>query len=313
MAAPSRRARPSSRPAATPSARVVQVGLTQMACGPDPKANLARQLALARTRGRRKARRSSARRSCSVAVLLPDRGPRASSGWPRRFPGRPPTPSSSSRRSTAWSSSPRSSRSAPPGCTTTPRRSSTPTGRCWASTARCTSPTTRCSTRSSTSRPATPASAPGRRSSAPSACSSAGISGTRKRRGSPRCRAPRSSSTRPPSAGTRGEGASTARPSTSRGRLIQRSHAVANGCYVCVANRIGHELVHGPDGKPVSADGLEFWGQSFVAVARRPDRHARQHRPRRGAGRARATSTGSSSRARTGRSCAIAASTPTAA
>lgn len=40
--------------------------------------------------------------------------------------------------------------------------------------------------------------------------------------------------------------------------LIQRSHAVANGCYVAVANRIGHET-------PVGGDGIEFWGQSFVA------------------------------------------------
>jgi N-carbamoylputrescine amidase len=40
--------------------------------------------------------------------------------------------------------------------------------------------------------------------------------------------------------------------------LIQRSHAVANGCYVAVANRIGLE-------KPAGGDGLEFWGQSFVA------------------------------------------------
>jgi N-carbamoylputrescine amidase len=47
--------------------------------------------------------------------------------------------------------------------------------------------------------------------------------------------------------------------------IIQRSHAVANGCWVAVANRIGHELVPGPDGKPVNHDGLEFWGQSFVA------------------------------------------------
>ena len=39
--------------------------------------------------------------------------------------------------------------------------------------------------------------------------------------------------------------------------LIQRSHAVANGCYVVSVNRTGHE---GPrDG------GLEFWGQSFAA------------------------------------------------
>jgi len=39
--------------------------------------------------------------------------------------------------------------------------------------------------------------------------------------------------------------------------LIQRSHAVANGCYVAVANRIGHEKL--------VDDGIEFWGQSFVA------------------------------------------------
>lgn len=47
--------------------------------------------------------------------------------------------------------------------------------------------------------------------------------------------------------------------------LMQRSHAVANGCYVCAPNRIGHELVLGADGKPVSEDGIQFWGQSFVA------------------------------------------------
>jgi len=40
--------------------------------------------------------------------------------------------------------------------------------------------------------------------------------------------------------------------------LIQRSHAVANGCYVASINRVGHE-------RPVGGDGLEFWGQSFVA------------------------------------------------
>src|SRR5262249_8124768 len=40
--------------------------------------------------------------------------------------------------------------------------------------------------------------------------------------------------------------------------LIQRSHAVANGCYVAVANRVGLERLAG-------GDGLEFWGQSFVA------------------------------------------------
>src|ERR1700730_8458185 len=39
---------------------------------------------------------------------------------------------------------------------------------------------------------------------------------------------------------------------------IQRGHAIANGCYVAVPNRVGHEA---PDGGP----GLEFWGQSFVS------------------------------------------------
>jgi len=38
---------------------------------------------------------------------------------------------------------------------------------------------------------------------------------------------------------------------------IQRSHAIANGCYVAVANRVGHEKLAGK--------GIEFWGQSFVA------------------------------------------------
>jgi N-carbamoylputrescine amidase len=40
--------------------------------------------------------------------------------------------------------------------------------------------------------------------------------------------------------------------------LIQRGHAVANGCYVAVPNRVGLE-------KPPGGGGLEFWGQSFVA------------------------------------------------
>lgn len=39
---------------------------------------------------------------------------------------------------------------------------------------------------------------------------------------------------------------------------IQRAHAVANGCYVVAVNRIGLE-------RPIGGDGLEFWGQSFVA------------------------------------------------
>jgi len=38
---------------------------------------------------------------------------------------------------------------------------------------------------------------------------------------------------------------------------VQRSHAIANGCYVAAVNRVGHEKVAG--------SGIEFWGQSFVA------------------------------------------------
>jgi len=38
---------------------------------------------------------------------------------------------------------------------------------------------------------------------------------------------------------------------------IQRGHAIANGCYVAVPNRVGHEKLSG--------EGIEFWGQSFVA------------------------------------------------
>jgi len=48
--------------------------------------------------------------------------------------------------------------------------------------------------------------------------------------------------------------------------LMQRSHAIANGCYVCAPNRIGHEIILGADGKPAPGDGIEFWGQSFVAA-----------------------------------------------
>jgi N-carbamoylputrescine amidase len=41
-------------------------------------------------------------------------------------------------------------------------------------------------------------------------------------------------------------------------RTIQRSHAIANGCYVAAVNRVGHE-------KTVPGEaGLEFWGTSFL-------------------------------------------------
>jgi len=42
-------------------------------------------------------------------------------------------------------------------------------------------------------------------------------------------------------------------------QTIQRSHAIANGVYVAVVNRVGHEREKPGD------PGLEFWGSSFLA------------------------------------------------
>lgn len=43
-------------------------------------------------------------------------------------------------------------------------------------------------------------------------------------------------------------------------QTMQRSHAVANGCFVAAVNRFGFE----PD--PGGPGGIEFWGQSFIAA-----------------------------------------------
>ena len=40
---------------------------------------------------------------------------------------------------------------------------------------------------------------------------------------------------------------------------MQRSHAIANGCYVATVNRVGHEA-------PAGGAGIEFWGQSFLCA-----------------------------------------------
>ena len=42
-------------------------------------------------------------------------------------------------------------------------------------------------------------------------------------------------------------------------RTVQRGHAIANGVYVAVVNRVGHERLPGSH-----SAGLEFWGSSFV-------------------------------------------------
>ncbi|MEM6640031.1 MAG: carbon-nitrogen hydrolase [Pseudomonadota bacterium] len=43
-------------------------------------------------------------------------------------------------------------------------------------------------------------------------------------------------------------------------RTVQRSHAIANGCYVLAVNRTGFEKTPGGKG-----GGIEFWGHSFIA------------------------------------------------
>ena len=47
-------------------------------------------------------------------------------------------------------------------------------------------------------------------------------------------------------------------------RTIQRAHAIANGVFVAVVNRVGHETgnIRGNEAKGA---GLEFWGGSFLA------------------------------------------------
>jgi N-carbamoylputrescine amidase len=46
-------------------------------------------------------------------------------------------------------------------------------------------------------------------------------------------------------------------------RTIQRAHAIANGVYVAVVNRVGHENGN-VSGNAAPGPGLEFWGGSFL-------------------------------------------------
>ena len=49
-------------------------------------------------------------------------------------------------------------------------------------------------------------------------------------------------------------------------RTIQRAHAIANGVYVAVANRVGHETGN-IRGQSAPGEGLDFWGGSFLCDA----------------------------------------------
>ena len=48
-------------------------------------------------------------------------------------------------------------------------------------------------------------------------------------------------------------------------RTIQRAHAIANGVYVAVVNRVGHENGNVRGNAAPAGQGLEFWGGSFLA------------------------------------------------
>src|SRR5688500_136052 len=60
------------------------------------------------------------------------------------------------------------------------------------------------------------------------------------------------------------EKAEFGRPQHESWELMMRSHAVANGCFVCAPNRIGGEAILAHKGTRGHRDGLEYWGQSFV-------------------------------------------------
>jgi N-carbamoylputrescine amidase len=48
-------------------------------------------------------------------------------------------------------------------------------------------------------------------------------------------------------------------------RTIQRAHAIANGVFVAVVNRVGHENGNVRGNVAPSGQGLDFWGASFLA------------------------------------------------
>jgi N-carbamoylputrescine amidase len=60
------------------------------------------------------------------------------------------------------------------------------------------------------------------------------------------------------------EKAEWGKPQHDAWRTIQRSHGIANGVYVGVVNRVGHETGNVRGNEAKSGDGLEFWGGSFL-------------------------------------------------
>jgi N-carbamoylputrescine amidase len=60
------------------------------------------------------------------------------------------------------------------------------------------------------------------------------------------------------------EKAEWGKPQHDAWRTIQRSHGIANGVYVGVVNRVGHETGNIRGNEAKHGDGLEFWGGSFL-------------------------------------------------
>ena len=263
---------PSSRwPTQPEMAPPLKIALVQMRVerrpGREPRARARED----RRRGAAGRARRVPARALPLALLLPERGPRATSTSPSRSRAQSTEALAQARREARDRDRRLALRAARRGRLPQhrggarrgrPRRSGC--------TARCTSRTTRSTTRSSTSRPATSASARSRRGPrriGTLVCwdqwfpEAARLDGARAAR--------RSSSTRPRSAGssTRATAVDTAQHDA--WETVQRAHAIANGVFVAAANRVGRE------------DGVRFWGQSFVAdpfgrvLARRGDARRR--------------------------------------
>ena len=233
------------------------LGLVQMQCALDPTANMEKAVAQIHEAAKQGADRLPAR-TVPVAVLL--QHARSQAVRPRRADPRSADRDALRRprrtRASSWSR--RCSRSGWSGCATTRRSSSTPTARCSASIARCTSRTIRCSSRSTTSGPATSASR--------SFDTKFGKVGTlvcwdqwfpegarlTALKGAEVLVYPTAIGWHPR------EKAEFGKQQHDAWETIQRSHAIANGCYVAAINRVGFE-------PSPAGEGLEFWGASFVS------------------------------------------------
>ena len=93
-------------------------------------------------------------------------------------------------------------------------------------------------------------------------------------------------------------------------RTIQRAHAIANGVYVAVVNRVGHETGN-IRGNAVAGAGLEFWGGIVPLRSLRPGDRRSLARQRRNSDRRSRPARRWKTSAATGLSCATAASTAT--